>query len=161
IGYLGKTDGSPAVRLGDGAAMALSPDGKWVLSYLFTLRQLILLPTGAGEVKRLERHGIEHYGPGGMHWLPNGKQIILNAREPNRGRRYYLQDIESGSLRPITPEGIAASPFADLNGHVISPDGKFIVASDSQGKKSLYPIEGGEPRPLPGLDDEDEVITWS
>src|SRR5262249_55577893 len=30
--YLRKTDGSPAVRLGDGAAMAISPDGKWVIS---------------------------------------------------------------------------------------------------------------------------------
>ena len=30
--YLRKTDGSPAVRLGEGQALALSPDAKWVLS---------------------------------------------------------------------------------------------------------------------------------
>ena len=30
--YLRPTDGSPAIRLGDGEALALSPDGKWALS---------------------------------------------------------------------------------------------------------------------------------
>jgi eukaryotic-like serine/threonine-protein kinase len=30
--YLRKTDGSPAVRLGEGSAIALSPDQKWVIS---------------------------------------------------------------------------------------------------------------------------------
>src|SRR5262249_33886068 len=30
--YLRQTDGSPPVRLGDGEADSLSPDGKWVLS---------------------------------------------------------------------------------------------------------------------------------
>ena len=30
--YIRKTDGSPAVRLGDGQSLALSPDGKWALS---------------------------------------------------------------------------------------------------------------------------------
>jgi hypothetical protein len=30
--YVRKTDGSPAVRLGDGEATTFSPDGKWVLA---------------------------------------------------------------------------------------------------------------------------------
>src|SRR5437879_2527267 len=29
--YVRKTDGSPAVRLGDGSAIALSPDGRWLI----------------------------------------------------------------------------------------------------------------------------------
>jgi hypothetical protein len=108
-----------------------------VLSHLFTIRQLILLPTGAGEVKRLERHGIERYAPLGQYWHLDGKQIVFNGREPNRGMRCYIQDIESGKLRPITSEGIVTA-LHSYAGHVISPDGKVIIAEDSQGKKSLY-----------------------
>src|SRR5262249_46809283 len=50
--YMRKTDGSPAVRLGDGFAFALSPDGHWVSGFTSTdagARRYVLLPTGAGE----------------------------------------------------------------------------------------------------------------
>jgi Tol biopolymer transport system component len=46
--YLRGTDGSPAVRLGDGVAQGLSPDGKWALAMLSSPSRLILLPTGPG-----------------------------------------------------------------------------------------------------------------
>ena len=58
--YLGKTDGSPAVRLGEGYGFGRSPDGKWVVSILFSSHEIVLLPTGAGEAKRLERLGIDY-----------------------------------------------------------------------------------------------------
>ena len=51
--YVRKTDGSPAVLLGEGGALALSPDGKSVLSQTQdTPAQLRLLTTGAGEAQR-------------------------------------------------------------------------------------------------------------
>ncbi len=51
--YLRKTDGSPAIRLSDGAGMALSPDGKWALARSNTTpAPLVLLPTGVGEAHR-------------------------------------------------------------------------------------------------------------
>ena len=59
--YLRQTNGSPAVRLGDGAVARLSPDGKWALTVLFTPSQLAVLPTGAGEARTLERGPIEQY----------------------------------------------------------------------------------------------------
>jgi len=59
--YLRKTDGSPAVRLGDGQSLALSPDGKWALSSRGDNQtDLFLLPTGPGEPKPLDGHGIIH-----------------------------------------------------------------------------------------------------
>src|SRR5208337_1926048 len=52
--YMRGSDGSPAVRLGEGTAVALSPDGKWVIAEpQGTPAQLVLLPTGAGEPKPL------------------------------------------------------------------------------------------------------------
>jgi hypothetical protein len=52
--YLWDTNGSPAVRLGDGFGFALSPDKKFVLGgFPKPPVQFTLLPTGAGESRVL------------------------------------------------------------------------------------------------------------
>jgi serine/threonine protein kinase len=154
--YLRKTDGSPAVRLGEGTPCGLSPDGRWVLSTLRTPPQIMLLPTGAGEAKRLERGTIEQYA--GASWFPDGKRIALQGREPGRGWRYYIQDVEGGGPRPFTPEGTTSGEVYAI---MLSPDGKFVVAVNIEQKAFIYPVEGGDnPRPILGLDPEDVVIRW-
>ncbi len=51
--YIRKTDGSPAVLLGEGGALALSPDGKWAIAETQdSPSQFKLLPTGAGQSQR-------------------------------------------------------------------------------------------------------------
>ena len=150
--YLRKTDGSPAVRLGEGYGLARSPDGKWVLSMLFSPPQIVLLPTGAGEAKRLERFGVEQYNPLGASWLPDGNSIVFIGKEKDHALRTYVQDLAGGAPRPVTPEGVT--------GFLLSPDGKLLVAQDRKGKKSLFPLAGGEARPLSGLEDDYRVIRW-
>ena len=68
--------------------------------------------------------------------------------------RTYVQDIGGGQPRPITPEGVT--------GNLLSPDGQFLLARDLDEKQPfvLYPVNGGEPRPVPGLEEEDRVIRW-
>jgi len=53
--YIRKTDGGPAIEIGEGSAAGLSPDGKWALSIasLTSAPQLILYPTGTGEPRPL------------------------------------------------------------------------------------------------------------
>jgi Serine/threonine protein kinase len=151
--YLAKTDGSPGVRLGEGGTGKLSPDGKWVLAVLSEPSQMILLPTGAGESRRLEKYGIEQYD-NPPAWLPDGKQILFAGRESGHVDRCYVQSIDSGGPRPITPEGVT--------GRIVSPDGRSLIAFDRQGKAEIYPIEGDEkPRPIPGLGDRDTISRWS
>ena len=150
--YVRKTDGSPPIKLGEGAAWALSPDDKWVLAILSSPPQIVLLPTGAGAVRRLDRGGIEVYGLGAS-WHPDGKQVVFNGREPGHALRSYIQAIDSDKPRPITPEG--------TTGTLISPDGKQVVTQDQQHRQLIYPLEGGAPRPIPGLGEEDEVIRWA
>ena len=150
--YLRKTDGSPAVRLGDGHGHGRSPDGKWVISILLNPPQIVLLPTGAGEARHLERFGIEQYGYGAA-WLPNGKGIVFVGREKGRPMRTFVQDLDGGQPRPVTPEGVT--------GYAVSPDGKLLLGRDTSEKKALYPLDGGEPRTVPGLEDEDKLIRWT
>lgn len=154
--YLGRVDGSPPVRLGDGAAIALSPDSKWVLAALnFPHRQTILLPSGPGQVRYLQHPGIEDLGDGG--WLPDSRQVVFSGREPGKPARCYVQDIDGGQARPVTPEGITGSGWHTL----VSPDASTVVVLDATGKRSLYPLAGGNARAIQGLDDTDRIIRWA
>lgn len=151
--YLGKMDGTPAIQLGEGYGLALSPDGKWVASILSSPPQLVLLPTGAGQPRRLDRFQMEQYGYSAS-WLPDGKSIVFIGKEPGHVQRSYIQNIDGGASRPVTPDGISAT--------LVSPDGKLVLAQDPNLKKapSIYPLDGGDPRPVPGLTYGDRVLRW-
>ncbi len=151
--YLRKTDGSPAVRLGEGAAIALSPDEKWVISQpQGSPAQLALLPTGAGEAKPLTNDAINHNW---AHWFPDGKRFLFSGNEPESGVRLYVQSVSGGKPQAVTPEGINAIAFS------LSPDGQFVAGVGPDNKAYLYPVNGGEPRVIPGLASGDEPISWS
>ena len=155
LAYLRKPDGSPAVKLGYGYAAALSPDGKWVLAADFPPR-LVLLPTGVGEAKNLEPHGLQQFASPG--WMPDGKQIYF-AGYDGHDWRMYTQDLASGVPRAFTPPlSVNAQIFES---HLLSPDGKFVVARDLNGSGWLYPLGGGQPQPLAGLTADDIWINWS
>ena len=149
--YLRKTDGSPAVRLGDGNVPALSPDGKWVSSVISEGIQtrLTLLPTGAGEARSLAAEGV-HYGR--AEWFPDGLRILFTGNQVNRPVRTFVQDVRGGKPAPITPEGTTA--------RAVSPDQKYatVVAG---GKLSLVPLAGGEPKAIGSIEPDESVIRWS
>ncbi|MCG6928132.1 MAG: serine/threonine-protein kinase, partial [Acidobacteria bacterium] len=79
--YLRGTDGSPAVRLGTGRPLALSPDGAWVLTMpLDPPERFVLLPTGAGEERTLPLAPLVN----GQFadWFPDGQRLVVLASEP-------------------------------------------------------------------------------
>ncbi len=151
--YLRKTDGSPAVRLGDGRALALSPDQKWVIgSPLSSPGQLFLLPTKAGEPKLLTHDAISHFQ---ARWFADGKRIVFSGNEPDHGVRLYVQDLAGGKPQAITPEGVVALPYSP------SPDGKLVAAIGPDQRGYLYPVAGGEPQLIPGFAAADTPTAWS
>ena len=156
--YLRGTDGGPAVRLGEGFAMALSPDGKWVVVTTEPgarkLKDLTLLPTGSGETKTLKNAGFTDFG--WAAFSPDGKKIVFSAEAPGRPSRIYVQDIPDGGPRPIGPEGSRLPPWSNP----VSPDGRFVVGQ-RKGQYSLHPVGGGDARPVPALSEEDLVIQWT
>jgi hypothetical protein len=98
--YVRKTDGSPPVRLGEGYALALSPDRKWALAAPISFTELLLLPTGIGQAKKLERGGIESYQS--ARFLPDAKRILFAGKEPGHRARLCIQDLAGGGPKPIT-----------------------------------------------------------
>ena len=92
--FMRKTDGSPAVRLGDGGLAVLSPDGQWVISQVGSPAKLVLLPTGVGEPRQLTDDKVDHTR---VAWLPDSKSIVFTAVEPGHAPRTYLMDIQGGA----------------------------------------------------------------
>jgi Tol biopolymer transport system component len=151
--YVRSTDGSSAIRLGEGAADALSPDQKWVIVQTpGSPEQLRLLPTGAGETQPLTNDSINHQW---ARWFPDGKRFAFSGNEPGRGVRIYAQDVSGGKPKAISPEGVDATAFA------ISPDGQSVVGIGPDQKGYFYPASGGEPRIVIGLEPGDLPISWN
>ncbi|HKW87576.1 MAG TPA: protein kinase [Candidatus Acidoferrales bacterium] len=149
---LRKTDGSPVVRLGDGTAEGLSPDGTLALSMVpGPPMQLVLYPTGAGEKRVLNRGNIENFAS--ARFFPDGKRVVACGNEPGHRTRCYVQDIAQSAPQPVTPEG--------TTGGFVSPDGKELLAQDADGKFLIYPLAGGPAQAVPGLAAVDVVIRWS
>src|SRR6202522_620083 len=132
--YIRNTDGTPAIRLGEGAAAALSPDEKWaIVQTPRSPEQLRLLPTGAGEAQSLTNDAINHQW---ARWFPDGKRFVFSGNEPEHGVRLYTQDIAGGKPKPISPEGVDAQSFA------VSPDGQQVVGVGPDQKGYLFPAAG-------------------
>jgi len=149
-----KSDGSPAVRLGEGLSQSLSPDGKWALSIVKPTSnpQIVIYPTGAGEPKPIPQDGLR---PVAADWMPDGKRILFAANEPGRGVRLYLLDQAGGKARALTPEGYR------LFTGTVSPDGKLVAVQGPDQRRYLYPIDGGEPVILPALTNQDTPQGWT
>ncbi len=152
--YTRRFDGSGAVLLGDGGSYGLSADGQWALATPERgSEQLLLLPVGPGQPRALPKSNVSCQW---VNFFPDGRRILIGGHEPGRGIRLFVQDLPDGRPRAITPEGIGIYPQ-----NPISPDGRMIAARGSDSRIAVYPVESGEPRPVPGLTLDDRVVRWS
>jgi serine/threonine protein kinase/Tol biopolymer transport system component len=150
--YMRGIDGSPAVKLSDGWAMALSPDGRWAATGPTLVSDTIrIVPTGAGEPRTVTLKGLI---VGGGAWHPDGKRMVIQASEQDHLPRLYVVDLNGGAPRPITDE--EQRVFG-----VISPDGRSIAVTSRSKPGRIIPFDGGEARPLPALTSTDLLIRWS
>ena len=145
-------DGSPPVRIGEGSARSLSPDGQWVMAIHYGPPQrLLLLPTGVGDSTSLPRGRIHDYED--ARWLPDGKRIVFVGSEAGHASRTYLQDLTGGLPGPVTPEGIA--------GVIVSPDGRFVAGVSRDQRLHACPIGGGDPTPVTDLLPRERMLQWA
>jgi eukaryotic-like serine/threonine-protein kinase len=148
---LRRTDGSSAVRLGEGSGLGMSRDKQWVLSVLPTAPvQLMIYPTGAGEAQRLDNG--EFAGISAAAFLGDGGEILVCGNEPKHGTRCYRRPLAKGSFTRFTPEG--------MRGVVASPSGEAIVAMTPDGYRE-FSTRDSTSQSVPGVLPGDQLIRYS
>jgi Tol biopolymer transport system component/predicted Ser/Thr protein kinase len=154
--FLRKSDRSPVVRLGEGNALAVSPDGKWALSMMPVAKSpFALLPTGTGDRRELTTGevGAEQAAT----WFPDSRRILFAGSEPGHRLRLYVLGIDGGAPHPLGPEGISAA----LPGFAVSPDGKLVAAVGPDQKGLLVPVDGGGTRVIEGVAEGEYPVRFS
>jgi DNA-binding winged helix-turn-helix (wHTH) protein/Tol biopolymer transport system component len=134
--YVHRTKTGENVRIGNGLAMAISPDGHWAVSLVVRdPSKLVVQPLGAGESKTISGAGVEYQW---VHFFPDSKRLLVSGREPGHQSRLYIQSITGGKPEPLSPDIPATAA-------IISPDGNTLASSTDDGKLALYPVKGGNP----------------
>jgi WD40 repeat protein len=148
--YLRDTDGSPPAKIGEGRALAISPDGKWVVAEPAKGGPLNLLPTGAGEERQLTHDAVSYQQ---VRFFPDGKRLLARGIEVGHGGRDYVIEASTGDSKPVTPEGVT--------GVQVSPDGKNSAVRGPEGKLGIWSFEESAFRPVPGLESGYIIIGWT
>jgi eukaryotic-like serine/threonine-protein kinase len=153
--FLRKTDGSPAVKLGEGYGFEMSPDGAYVISMLPSdTSHITLLPTGAGQSITIPFPG-GAFDVLGARWFADSKRFLASARKSGEASRWQIYDLQTHQFTPVAPPG--ALGFTPL----VSPDQKSILAGTPEGGFAFYPVQGGEPKPVLGIQAGDAPIQWA
>jgi DNA-binding winged helix-turn-helix (wHTH) protein/WD40 repeat protein len=144
--FLRKTDGSLPVRVGSGRALALSPDGRWVLSV--SLRKpdsMDLTPTGPGENRKLQVPGVAAHEAAGF--VGRDGLVFVTGRDAAGKRATWITDIAGAAPRRLPlPEGHI------LTQNTFSPDGGHFVSScPKEDLPCLYDTATGNSAPLRGV----------
>ncbi len=153
--YVRGSDGSPAVRLGDGRYPTLSPDGKWILALTPAIRRgLVELPTGAGESRTISTGEVQVHQ---AYFFPDARHILeLGSVPGSHGLKLWVQDANEGAPRSISPEGVSVGYRS-----CISSDGKQVAAHDPEAKITIYPVAAGTPLVVPNTQPGDVPVQWT
>ena len=154
--FLRKTDGSAAVRLGEGAAQSLAPDGSWVAA----LRKepgprgwygLERLPTGPGQAEAIPVGELNVQEAKILP--PDGKQVFLWAIDAGGAERGYLMDLPHGTPRVWLPKRTRVTGF--------SADGRWALVDEGDGRWAIRPLGAGVSRPISGIAAGEEPCCWT
>ena len=163
------TDGGSFVRLGHGFAESLSPDGQWAAAILWanavfgatsaspsvSVDTIVLLPTGAGEPRTLAMGDLWILRAVAFH--PDRRRLIVAASEKGKAERLWERAIAGDSpARPISAPG-----FWALTQGFLSPDGHWAAMSDADDRLWLIPVEGGDPKRIPGVEEGESFAGWT
>jgi eukaryotic-like serine/threonine-protein kinase len=137
--YLRNLETNSTVRLGDGQALALSPDLRWALALDLKRRtSLSLLPIVPDTPRTLAGQGLTYNW---ARFFPDGKKLLVAGNFPGKRLRLYVQSTAGGQPEPLNPD--VYLPWA-----IVSPDGNRIAGFSSERKTVILPASGGELREL-------------
>ena len=147
--YMRKVNGSPAVRLGDGQALSLSPDGATAVARPFASPELRLIPTGPGQTQIVRSEGLVYLD---ASWFPDGTHLLVAAQGPNGPPFLSVQDVAGSAPRRLVDGPVAGA---------VSPDGRIVASmGTAAGTIVLTPVDGGQSRTLTGVPVGASIARW-
>jgi Tol biopolymer transport system component len=152
--FLRHTDGSPAVRLGEGMPLRLSHDKQFVLlaSPSKPLNDLTIVPIGPGESRSIAiPSSLEMIGS--PRWLPDGSRLVFVAHEGKHAAQSFTYSLASREIATLTEEGVY--------GTGVSPDGRWLVVNDAGGTRTLWSLADRRQAPINGLAPKDSIVAWA
>ena len=148
--FVRPTTGEPAVRIADGVADALSPDGKSMAVLDADGKTIRIVPTGAGTTRSFDISAIGIVA--GAGWYPDNRQLAIAAQVTGHGARTSRLDTTTGAITPVTPEGSA--------GRLVSPSGEWLFLGSGP-TRSLFNLKTRESIPLKNSTAADRPAGWS
>ncbi len=154
--FLRKTDGSPAVRLGEGIAGSLSPDGTWVVALRKESgprgwNRLERLPTGPGQPQSIPVGELNVQEARVLP--PDGKRIFFWAFDAKSNEHGYVMELPNGKPRVWLASRTRVAGFSE--------DGGSALVEEPDGGWALRPLEAGNPRPIPGIGPREMPAGWT
>jgi len=151
--YVRPTDGSPAVRIGEGHARGrpFSRDAKRIVVEQTPLR-FELIPVGVGAARALPSPKLQTV----LAWQLSADEtrLLLLGHSLQHPLGLYEMALDGdGSVTPIS-DSPAAWPF------IVSNDGKSVAAMGAGDRPFLF-VVGGDARPVPGCEVNDVPIGWT
>ena len=155
--FFRRLDGSPAVELGEGSTMGMTPDGKYVVALVPSQpTRLRILPTGAGEARTFDIAPVQvDYSL--VSWMPGAREFVFLGHEGVAPPRAYRVSLDGGPASPLTNR--EGAQFWNR----VSPDGKFVLQGASVGmewgQNVIVDLGTGRVRPAP-LQKGEAPIDW-
>ena len=144
-------DGGPVARLGEGAALSFSPDGKWVLALVLSdPERIVAYPAGPGTPVTLDRGPLKRYTGSGS-WFPDSRRVLVCGVAVTAPRCY--QQTMEGAPQSMTPDGYASG--------WVSPDGATVLLAGVAETWHTLTVSDGRIRPFGALTPRDAVIAWT
>lgn len=135
--YIRRANAPAATRVGEGFAMAISPDGKWVVTRPDgDQTSLRVVPLAPGETRIIPGHNLKYDF---VRFFPDGNRLLVGGSISGGPSRLYIQTLKGSAPAPLAMEGYLAHP-------AISDDGRQIAGVDSEHRLIILPVAGGEPK---------------
>jgi DNA-binding winged helix-turn-helix (wHTH) protein/Tol biopolymer transport system component len=131
--YIRRVGDDAAAHLGEGRAMAFSPDLDAILALGTKPRsRLRVVPIGEGRTIEIGTQELEYQW---ARYFPDRTRILALANAPNQPLRLFVIPL-TGSAYPITPPVV-------VRNSAISPDGSRVAILSAEGKLLIYPATPG------------------
>jgi hypothetical protein len=135
--FVRPADGGPAMSLGAGYGLALSPDGRWApaITREEANSKFVAYPLGPGSPRALERGGLT-FDTVPVASFAAGDRIVFQAKQGDSPPATFIQSLDGGPAARLEHEpGRIVSPVA--------PDGRHFISQRTDGSLWFATAERG------------------